>query len=132
MPSGLIKLVPWPEGGYTPSDEPLPRGEVHIGGPAIADGYHGAADADAAADFYEDADGMRWFRTGDIGVVQEDGVLVIVDRRKDLVKLERGEFLSLGKVEAALQADATLVAHVLVVAQSTMKAPTALVVVRFV
>ena len=129
VPSGLIKLVPWPEGGYSPADKPLPRGEVHIGGPALAAGYHNAEKA-TDTDFYTDADGMRWFRTGDIGVVHPDGCLAIVDRRKDIVKLERGEFLSLGKVEAALQAEGTLVAHALVVAKGTMKAPAVLVAPR--
>jgi long-chain acyl-CoA synthetase len=126
VPSGLIKLVPWADGGYSPADKPLPRGEVHIGGPALAAGYLNMEEA-TAADFYTDAHGERWFRTGDIGVVHPDGVLSIVDRRKDIVKLERGEFLSLGKVEAALQTEGALVAHALVVARGTMKAPAALV-----
>jgi long-chain acyl-CoA synthetase len=127
VPSGLIKLVPWPEGGYTPADAPLPRGEVHIGGPALADGYH-ALPEQTKADFYSDTHGVRWFRTGDIGQVTPDGVLQIIDRRKDLVKLERGEYLSLGKVEAALQTECALVAHALVAAQGHMRAPVALVV----
>ena len=126
VPSGLIKLVPWPEGGYTPSDKPLPRGEVHIGGPALADGYHGLDEA-TAADFYTDEHGMRWFRTGDIAAAHPDGVLSIVDRRKDLVKLERGEYLSLGKTEAALQTESRFVAHALVLARGDMTAPVALV-----
>ena len=33
-----------------------------------------------------------------------DGTLKIVDRKKDLVKLQFGEYISLGKVEAALKA----------------------------
>ena len=70
---------------------------------------------------------MRWVRTGDIGMVYGDGVLAVVDRRKDLVKLERGEYLSLGKVESALQTEARLVAHALVLAHGHMRAPVALV-----
>ena len=45
------------EGGYSPSDAPLPRGEVHIGGPALADGYHDTEEA-TAADFYTDVEGV--------------------------------------------------------------------------
>jgi acyl-CoA synthetase (AMP-forming)/AMP-acid ligase II len=40
----------------------------------------------------------RWFKTGDIGQVEADGTLRIIDRKKDLVKLQFGEYISLGKV----------------------------------
>lgn len=53
---------------------------------------------ETAESFKEDADGTRWFETGDIGEVLPDGTLRIVDRKKDLVKLANGEFISLGKV----------------------------------
>ena len=49
-------------------------------------------------EFYTDAAGRRWFRSGDIGRVEEDGTLTIIDRKKDLVKLQYGEYVSLGKV----------------------------------
>ena len=45
----------------------------------------------------------RWFMTGDIGAFDADGVLRIIDRKKDLVKLQLGEYVSLGKVEAQLK-----------------------------
>lgn len=48
-------------------------------------------------------DGKIWFHTGDIGVMDPDGVLKIVDRKKDLIKLQGGEYVSLGKVEAHLK-----------------------------
>jgi len=54
-------------------------------------------------DFYSEY-GRRWFRSGDIGEIAEDGQLKIIDRKKDLVKLQFGEYISLGKVEAALKA----------------------------
>jgi hypothetical protein len=38
------------------------------------------------------------FRTGDIGHFCDDGTLRIIDRKKDLVKLQGGEYVSLGKV----------------------------------
>ena len=43
-------------------------------------------------------DGKRWFKTGDIGRVTEKGNICIIDRKKDLVKLQGGEYVSLGKV----------------------------------
>merc|ERR1711920_302295 len=54
-------------------------------------------------DFQTHADGKIWFHTGDIGVVNKTGSLKIIDRKKDLIKLKAGEYVSLGKVEAALK-----------------------------
>lgn len=45
-----------------------------------------------------DEKGMRWFYTGDVGQVHADGCLEIIDRKKDIVKLQHGEYVSLGKV----------------------------------
>lgn len=45
-----------------------------------------------------DERGMRWFYTGDIGRFHSDGCLEIIDRKKDIVKLQHGEYVSLGKV----------------------------------
>merc|ERR1712048_92524 len=54
-------------------------------------------------DFPRHSDGKIWFHTGDIGVMTSTGALKIVDRKKDLIKLTGGEYVSLGKVEAALK-----------------------------
>ncbi|XP_024139350.1 long-chain-fatty-acid--CoA ligase 4 isoform X1 [Oryzias melastigma] len=96
-----IRLRDWAEGGYTTKDTPNPRGEILIGGPNVTMGYfkHDGNDND----FFEDDKGQRWFCTGDIGEFHPDGCLQIVDRKKDLVKLQAGEYVSLGKVEAALK-----------------------------
>ena len=56
-----------------------------------------------AEEFQADADGRRWFMTGDIGEFYPDGTVKIIDRKKDLVKLQFGEYVSLGKVEANLK-----------------------------
>lgn len=96
-----IKLVNWEEGGYLISDKPYPRGEIHVGGKNVALGYYND-EAKTAEDFYEEDD-VRWFRTGDIGEFHHDGVLKIIDRKKDLVKLQHGEYISYGKVEAVLK-----------------------------
>ena len=49
-------------------------------------------------EFFDDG-GKRWFRTGDIGQMMNDGTIRIIDRKKDLVKLQGGEYVSLGKVK---------------------------------
>ena len=53
-------------------------GEIAIRGHNVMKGYWRAPEATAAA-----IDGDRWFRTGDLARVDEDGYFFIVDRRPD-------------------------------------------------
>eukprot|EP00262_Sarcandra_glabra_P012096 TRINITY_DN3044_c0_g1_i1.p1 TRINITY_DN3044_c0_g1~~TRINITY_DN3044_c0_g1_i1.p1 ORF type:complete len:735 (-),score=141.18 TRINITY_DN3044_c0_g1_i1:273-2477(-) len=96
-----IKLVSWEEGGYLTSDTPIPRGEVIIGGPSVSPGYF-KNEVKTNEVYKVDERGTRWFYTGDVGQFHPDGCLEIIDRKKDIVKLQHGEYISLGKVEAAL------------------------------
>ncbi|KAF7254898.1 hypothetical protein EG68_07764 [Paragonimus skrjabini miyazakii] len=96
-----IKLRAWPEGGYSPHDKPSPRGEILISGGPVSNGYYRQPEL-TARDFFTDEDGVRWFSTGDIGLMHTDGSLSIIDRKKDLVKLQAGEYVSLSKIEMAL------------------------------
>ena len=83
------------------SGEPLPAGgdgEIVIRGPQVMRGYLRDDAATAAA---IDRDG--WFHTGDIGHVDEDGWLFIVDRLKELIKV-RGLQVAPAELEAVLQA----------------------------
>lgn len=101
LPCSFVKLIDWPEGGYLISDKPMPRGEIVIGGSNITLGYF--KNEEKTKEVYKvDEKGMRWFYTGDIGQFHPDGCLEIIDRKKDIVKLQHGEYVSLGKVEAAL------------------------------
>uniref|UniRef100_A0A671LZQ2 long-chain-fatty-acid--CoA ligase n=1 Tax=Sinocyclocheilus anshuiensis TaxID=1608454 RepID=A0A671LZQ2_9TELE len=112
-----IKLRDWPEGGYTSQDKPHPRGEILIGGPNVAMGYYESEGEGENDNFWVDEAGQRWFCTGDVGEVHPDGCLQIVDRKKDLVKLQAGEYVSLGKVEAALK-NSPLIDNICVYASS--------------
>jgi len=96
-----IKMVSWEEGNYRVTDCPRPRGEIVIGGATVAQGYFNN-DQKTQEEFYDEG-GKRWFRTGDIGEMFPDGTLRIIDRKKDLVKLQLGEYVSLGKVESQLK-----------------------------
>ncbi|MBA0691929.1 hypothetical protein Goari_009530, partial [Gossypium aridum] len=101
LPCSFIKLVDWPKGGYLTSNSPMPRGEILIGGPNVTLGYF-KNEEKTKESYRVDERGVRWFCTGDIGQFHFDGCLEIIDRKKDIVKLQHGEYVSLGKVETAL------------------------------
>lgn len=71
-------------------------GEVRVSGPTLADGYLGDPDATDAA-FLRDDRGVRWYRTGDAGLI-EDAVLR-VRGRLDNVIVSGGVNISLDRVE---------------------------------
>jgi len=72
------------------------RGEIAIRSAANIKGYWNNPSATAAA---FTADG--YFKTGDVGYLDEDGYLFIVDRKKDII-IRGGENISAAEVEAAL------------------------------
>jgi O-succinylbenzoic acid--CoA ligase len=71
-------------------------GEVQVAGPTLADGYLADSAATEAA-FVRDEGGMRWYRTGDAGII-EDGILR-VRGRIDNVIVSGGINVSLDRVE---------------------------------
>lgn len=64
--------------------EPGETGEVVGRSPAMMTGYHGRQDATTDAE-WRDAEGNRYIRHGDIGRFDEDGFLILMDRKKDLI-----------------------------------------------
>ncbi|KAG7165325.1 long-chain-fatty-acid--CoA ligase 4-like [Homarus americanus] len=121
----LMKLVDWEEGNYRVTDTPNPRGEVVVGGIVVSKGYFKLPEENKAA-FYEE-NGLRWFRTGDIGEINSLGALKIIDRKKDLVKLKHGEYVSLGNTESKLKTLSN-VENICVFADSTKDKTVAVVV----
>merc|ERR1740131_860840 len=109
-----VRLVDWEEGNYRITDNP-PRGEIVLGGKPVAGGYF-KNDEKTAEDFFME-DGKQFFKSGDIGELGEDGTFKLIDRKKDLVKLQLGEYVSLGKVEAQLKTN-PLVDNICVYADS--------------
>jgi long-chain acyl-CoA synthetase len=59
-------------------------GEILVAGPQVMKGYWNRPDADADV-FIIDEAGTRWLRTGDVGQIDEDGFVRIVDRLKDMI-----------------------------------------------
>ncbi|MEO7196903.1 MAG: AMP-dependent synthetase/ligase [Solirubrobacterales bacterium] len=79
-------------------------GEVLIKGDIVMKGYRNLPDKTAEA-----LDGERWLATGDIGELDEDGYLKIVDRKKELIINAAGKNMSPAGIEAHLKSASPLI-----------------------
>ncbi len=63
-------------------------GEICISGPQLMEGYwNRPEETEAVLREHSDVDGTRlWLHTGDLGYLDEDGFVFIVDRKKDMIK----------------------------------------------
>ncbi|MBK1698398.1 AMP-binding protein [Rhodovibrio salinarum] len=75
-------------------DAPEEQGEIQITGPNVFPGYRNNADANAKS-FTQDG----WFKSGDLGYLDEDGYLVIVGRVKEMIVLPDGKNVAPDEVE---------------------------------
>ncbi|KAI1442240.1 long-chain-fatty-acid-CoA ligase [Annulohypoxylon stygium] len=95
VPASLeIKLVSLPELGYDAKATP-PQGEILLRGLPVCKEYFKNPEETAKA-FTPDG----WFRTGDIGEFDPVGHVKVIDRVKNLVKMQGGEYIALEKLEA--------------------------------
>jgi len=76
-------------------------GELWIGGAGVAAGYRN--DQPTTRTKFVEADGRRWYRTGDLGRYWPDGTLEFLGRTDNQVKIG-GHRVELGEIEAALEA----------------------------
>lgn len=75
-------------------------GEIVSRGHIAMTGYYGRPEADAEATWI-DGQGERWLRTGDIGRLDAEGFLYLVDRRKDMI-ISGGQNIYPADIEAVL------------------------------
>ncbi|MGO8964517.1 amino acid adenylation domain-containing protein [Mycobacterium sp.] len=83
------------------SAAPWQVGEIHIGGVGLAQGYLGDPARSAAAFIEHPVSGERLYRTGDYGRITDEGVIELLGRRDNQVKI-RGHRIELAEVDSAL------------------------------
>ncbi|XP_062180339.1 long chain acyl-CoA synthetase 1-like [Phragmites australis] len=87
-----MRLEEVPEMGYDPLGVPS-RGEICIRGKCMFTGYYKNPELTNEAII----DG--WFHTGDIGEMTPDGILKVIDRKKNIFKLSQGEYVAVEYLE---------------------------------
>lgn len=88
-------------------------GEILLRGVPVMRGYHNLP-AETAAAFTEDG----FFRTGDIGALDDQGYLKITDRKKDLVKTSGGKYIAPSHIEGMFKALCPYTSQAVVIGQA--------------
>jgi long-chain acyl-CoA synthetase len=103
-----------PDLEYFVTDKPNPRGELLLRGPCIFREYYKNEEETTKA---IDADG--WFHTGDVAEIDSMGRLKIIDRKKNMMKLAQGEYISPERIENVYLGSTNLIAMAYVHGDST-------------
>lgn len=114
-----VKLVSIPDLGYSTDTSPA-QGEILMRGLPVMTKYYDNPEETEKA-FTPDG----WFKTGDIGEFDHNGHLKVIDRVKNLVKMQGGEYIALEKLESVYRGAQT-VTNVLIYADPEYLRPIAI------
>ncbi|KAI1751182.1 AMP-binding enzyme [Xylaria castorea] len=114
LPTTEVCLESQPDLEYFVTDKPRPRGELLLRGTSIfREYYKNEAETRKALD----PDG--WFHTGDIAEFDELGRIKIIDRKKNVLKLSQGEYISPERIENVYMGSSNLIAMAYVHGEGT-------------
>jgi long-chain acyl-CoA synthetase len=88
-------------------------GEILCRGPLNMSGYYRDPDSNAKV-----MDDQGWIYTGDIGVLDDDGFLKIVDRKKEIIINSHGKNMSPAVIESAIREESSLIAQFVVIGEA--------------
>lgn len=97
IPNTMAAILDPDEDIFLPEGE---TGELVVSGPQVTKGYWNKPEATKDCDAI--IDGVRWWRTGDLARMEEDGYFYIYDRKRDLIKY-KGLRVYAREVEEALK-----------------------------
>jgi long-chain acyl-CoA synthetase len=106
VPAAEACLLSVPDMEYLVTDKPYARGELLLRGKTLFKGYYRNEEETKKA-MTEDG----WFKTGDICTIDEMGRFKIIDRRKNVLKLAQGEYISPERIEGVYLAACNFLAQ---------------------
>jgi fatty-acyl-CoA synthase len=96
LPAPFVQLrIVGPDGKEAPRDGKT-MGEIVVKSPGLTEGYW--LDEEKTSESWDEE---GWFHTGDIGVWDEEGYVLVVDRAKDVIK-SGGEWISSVRLEGLI------------------------------
>jgi long-chain acyl-CoA synthetase len=99
-------------------------GEILTRGPHVMQGYYNKPEATAEA-----IDHDRWFHTGDVGIIDAEGFLVITDRKKDIIVTSGGKKIAPQPIENVMKTN-PLIGEIVMIGNKR-NFPSALIVPNF-